>query len=76
MATAIRSKDTALPVLLSVKQLADYLDIPVSTIYAWRTQGKGPRGFRVGKQVRYRTSDVGKWLDNAANGEPSGRSTT
>jgi excisionase family DNA binding protein len=69
MATSIPSKDAALPGLLSVRQLADYLAVPVSTVYQWRTQGRGPSGFRVGKQVRYRTSDVVEWLDNAANKE-------
>lgn len=48
--------------LMSVKELADYLDVPVKTIYAWRYHGEGPRGFRVGRHVRFRWHDVQSWL--------------
>jgi hypothetical protein len=37
--------------LLSPQELADYLAIPVATVYQWRHRGDGPRGFRVGKHV-------------------------
>lgn len=46
------------------KDLADYLGIPVQTIYKWRVIGYGPAGRRVGKHVRYRPADVEKWLSN------------
>lgn len=48
--------------LLSPQDLADYLAIPVATVYQWRYRGAGPRGFRVGKHVRYRWSEVLIWL--------------
>ena len=48
--------------LLDPRQLADYLKVPVATIYAWRHRGTGPRGFRVGRHLRYRESDIEKWL--------------
>jgi excisionase family DNA binding protein len=48
--------------LMSVKELADFLDVPVKTIYAWRYHGDGPRGFRVGRHVRFRWHDVQAWL--------------
>ncbi len=47
---------------MSVQELADFLDIPVKTIYAWRYHGEGPRGFRVGRHVRFRWADVQAWL--------------
>jgi excisionase family DNA binding protein len=50
--------------LLSVQDLADYLDLPVATLYAWRYRGHGPSGFRVGRHVRYRQSDVDKWIND------------
>lgn len=37
--------------LLTTQQLADYLGVPVATLYAWRHEGAGPPGFRVGKHV-------------------------
>lgn len=54
--------------LLSTKELAEYLAVPVQTIYAWRARGDGPRGFRVGRHVRFRAEDVEAWLDRQADG--------
>jgi excisionase family DNA binding protein len=56
--------------LLSVPELAEYLGVPVSTLYLWRTQGVGATGFRVGKQLRYRVDDVVAWLKRQANQTP------
>lgn len=47
--------------LLTPNDLAIYFDLPLSTIYGWRSKGTGPRGFRVGKFVRYRLEDVEAW---------------
>jgi excisionase family DNA binding protein len=54
--------------LLSVQDLADYLGVPVATIYTWRHRGHGPPGFRVGRHLRFRTSDVTKWINQRING--------
>jgi excisionase family DNA binding protein len=48
--------------LLSVEELADYLEVPVKTIYTWRHRNTGPKGFRVGKHVRFRWHDVQTWV--------------
>lgn len=48
--------------LLSAQDLAVYLEVPVKTIYAWRYRNIGPRGFRVGKHLRFRWRDVERWL--------------
>lgn len=48
--------------LLSPDQLADYLGISVQTIYQWRYRGEGPPGYRIGRHVRYRSSDIQAWL--------------
>ena len=48
--------------LLSPQDLAGYLDVPVKTIYGWRHRGLGPAGFRVGRHLRYRRSDVEEWI--------------
>jgi excisionase family DNA binding protein len=50
--------------LLSVQELAAYLDLPVATLYAWRCRGEGPSGFRVGRHIRYRQSDVDLWIND------------
>jgi len=48
--------------LLSAQQLADYLGVPVATIYTWRYRREGPPGFRAGKHLRYRRHDVERWI--------------
>ena len=48
--------------LLSPRDLAGYLDVPLKTVYGWRHRGLGPAGFRVGRHLRYRRSDVEEWI--------------
>jgi predicted DNA-binding transcriptional regulator AlpA len=48
--------------LLTAEDLAAFLDVPIKTLYAWRYRGEGPVGFRVGKHVRYRWTDVEQWI--------------
>lgn len=48
--------------LWSVQDLADFLGVPVATVYQWRTKRYGPVGLRIGKHVRYRPADVERWL--------------
>jgi excisionase family DNA binding protein len=49
--------------LMSVDDLADYLAIPVQTVYKQRAEGTGPPGYRVGRYVRWKRSEVDAWLD-------------
>ena len=53
--------------LLTAGELAVYLGVPVATLYAWRYRGQGPAGFRVGKHLRYRWSDVECWVRELMN---------
>ncbi|GBD83814.1 helix-turn-helix domain protein [bacterium BMS3Abin02] len=48
--------------LLSAAELADYLGVPIATIYAWRHRRQGPPGFRAGRHLRYRLADVQRWI--------------
>ena len=50
--------------LLTAEELADFLDLPIKTLYAWRYRGEGPVGFRVGKHIRYRWTDVEAWIQD------------
>lgn len=43
-------------------ELADYLDVPLSTVYEWNSTGTGPRRLRFGKRVRYRVDDIAAWI--------------
>ena len=60
--------------LLTVKDLANYLDVPVATIYAWRYRRQGPPGFRVGRHLRFRGSDVEHWISQQLRQSPDERS--
>jgi excisionase family DNA binding protein len=57
----------------STEGLARYLGVPAATVKAWRYKGTGPRGLRVGKHIRYRRTDVERWLDSQAD---QGRQST
>lgn len=46
--------------------VSQYLGVPIETLYVWRVRGKGPRASKVGRHLRYRWSDVEKWLDAQA----------
>lgn len=48
--------------LLDVAELAAYLGVPVSTVYDWRTHGKGPAAYRFGKRLKFAVSDVRAWV--------------
>lgn len=49
--------------LLTVTELADYLGVPVATIYDWRVDGKGPRAIRIGRHLKFAASDVRSGLE-------------
>lgn len=48
--------------LMSVDELAEYLGVPVRTVYDWRSTGHGPRGIRIGRHLKYAVPDVVAWL--------------
>ncbi|HEY0888668.1 MAG TPA: helix-turn-helix domain-containing protein [Nocardioides sp.] len=49
--------------LIGPEELAEYLGIPLPSVYAMNSRGTGPRRIKVGKHVRYRKADVDRWLD-------------
>ena len=48
--------------LIGIEELAEYLGVPIKTLYKWRQEGTGPCSVRVGRHVRYFVSDVRDWL--------------
>lgn len=53
--------------LLTPEELCEFLGgIPVATVYKWRYSGTGPRSIKVGRHIRYRMSDVERWLEQHA----------
>ncbi len=51
-----------LPPLLTPQELADFLQVPVKTLYQWHYLRTGPTPLRVGRHLRYRRSAVAGWL--------------
>jgi excisionase family DNA binding protein len=49
---------------LTPQDLADLLGVPVETIYQWRRKHTGPRGFRVGRHLRYDPEDIRAWVSS------------
>ena len=56
--------------VLTTSELAEYLGVHVQAIYDLRADGRGPSGFRVGREIRFRVSDVIHWLDALHEEEP------
>lgn len=56
---------------LSPEQLAEYLSVPLATVYRWRAWHVGPHGLRVGRHVRYRVADIDAWLEEQADPRPA-----
>jgi len=56
---------------LSLEEIADELGVPLRTLYAQRSRGIGPRGYKVGKHVRVRRSDFESWLEQHADPAPA-----
>jgi excisionase family DNA binding protein len=52
---------------LSPTQLAAELQIPLQTVYMWRSRKTGPRGHVIGRHVRYMRSDINEWLASVAD---------
>ena len=61
MKTTLQPASGLVP-LMSIEDLADFLGVPVATIYDWRVDGKGPCGVRVGRHVKFTQADVLAWL--------------
>ena len=53
-----------MPKLLTTKQAAEFLSLEPQTLAAWRMEGvRGPPWIKLGFSVRYRVTDLEKWLE-------------
>lgn len=53
--------------LLTVPEVCDMLGVNEATLRIWRNSGKLPVWIRVGRQVRYRDTDIEAFLDANEN---------
>jgi excisionase family DNA binding protein len=56
--------------LMSIRDVADFLKLNQTTIYAWAQQGILP-GYKLGRTWRFRPSDIEAWLEERRNAEAS-----
>jgi len=56
---------------LTIEQLCERLQIPITTARWWRTQRIGPPGVKIGRFIRYRVADVERWEASLAQAEPA-----
>lgn len=65
MTVAIRLPDR----YLTPEDLVELFELPsVQTVYQWRRKQIGPRGFRVGRHIRYDPEDVRSWVKSRMEG--------
>lgn len=60
--TGMNTQDVGLEPLMGVEELAEYLGVPVQTIYDWRLSGTAPRAFKFGKRLKFAVGDVQSWM--------------
>ncbi|MFG3516646.1 helix-turn-helix transcriptional regulator [Streptomyces bobili] len=54
---------------LTPDDLVEMFELPsVETVYQWRRKRTGPRGFRVGRHLRFDPADVRAWVDSRREG--------
>lgn len=50
--------------IMTSQQVAELLSLTDHTVRVWRTQGEGPKWFKVGtKAIRYHRADVEAWIN-------------
>jgi excisionase family DNA binding protein len=52
---------------LSLEDIAEELGVPVRSVYAWRSMGVAPKGYKIGKHIRVKRSDLDAWLEQRAD---------
>ena len=55
--------ESAAEQLLTVDEVAALLQVPKSTLYYWRYQRQGPPAVRIGRALRYRTTDINAFVE-------------
>jgi predicted DNA-binding transcriptional regulator AlpA len=53
--------------LLTMEEVAAVVRVPLATLRYWRHLGTGPRGFRIGRGVRYWRTEVLDWLEQQSD---------
>lgn len=49
--------------LLNEAQAADFLNVSIRSLQAWRVKGGGPKYSKIGRSVRYRQCDLDAFVE-------------
>ena len=60
--------DSPLGALLNEHDVAQMLSVSVATVRRWRLVKTGPKYLKVGALVKYRCSDLQRWLESRPTG--------
>ncbi len=56
-----------LPEIMTIEEVAEYLRVPVSSLYKLAQQGKIPAS-KVGRHWRFRRQFIDRWINDQARG--------
>ncbi|MFJ4759525.1 helix-turn-helix domain-containing protein [Kocuria marina] len=51
-----------MPKLMTCREVAEVLKVPVSTVQQWSLRGEGPPSFKIGKHRRFDAEMMARWL--------------
>lgn len=63
MSTSTQTMTVPVRAAIDTAAAATYLGFANQTLREMRTEGKGPRYFKVGRAVRYRIVDLDAWME-------------
>lgn len=55
--------------LKSLRQIAEECGVRPQVLYYLRHTGRGPRGFKIGRELRFTAAEVHRWLMSLADAD-------
>lgn len=52
---------------LSLRDVASETHVKLQTLYRLRSEGRGPKAFRIGGQLRIRREDLNEWIEQGVD---------
>ena len=49
---------------MTISELAAFLSVSTQALYDLRSKGRGPRGFRGGRELRFRMTAIEAWISS------------
>lgn len=53
--------------MMTPEELAEFLGVPIATLYQWKLRGVGPVARKIGRHLRYLPHEVDAWVDEQAS---------